>query len=104
MSASSTLKIGRTGYVVRIEGRGTWRESCAVHEFMVQSLTSEACSEVIDLFGCEHLDSTFLGTLVDLYKHFGGEPPRLLVAASPEARRRLLAPTHLDTFLRITRR
>lgn len=105
MATSSALKVGRTdtGYLVRMEGRGTWSESWTVHEFARQTLASEDCSIVLDLTLCDYLDSTFLGCLVTLHKRFGaGHSSRFVVAASPEQIQKLLTPSKLDTFLEIT--
>ena len=52
---------------------------------------------MIDLAACDYLDSTFLGSLADLHKRYGvKQPPRLLVIADLEGRKRLLGPNHLD--------
>jgi anti-anti-sigma regulatory factor len=99
MSGSSTTRISRTGdgYLVRIEGRGTLRQSPAVHAFARHVLESEPGSLVIDLDGCAYLDSTFLGCLIDLHRRHGFKPPvRMMLVAGPEARKRLLAPNCLD--------
>ncbi len=62
----------------------------------------QASALVVDLAGCDYLDSTFLGCLVDLHKHYGmRQPSRFTVVAPPEAAHRLLGPTHLDRFLHI---
>jgi anti-anti-sigma regulatory factor len=97
----STLKVSRTslGYRIRIEGRGTMRESPTVHAFAKHVLESEPVAVVIDLSACDYLDSTFLGGLIDLHRRYGEpSPPRLRLAASPEARERLLAPNCLDAL------
>ncbi|HMB02962.1 MAG TPA: STAS domain-containing protein [Isosphaeraceae bacterium] len=105
MTAPSRLIVGRTnsGYCLRVEGRGTMRESPAAHEFGREILDSEGGSLVVALEACDYLDSTFLGCLVDLHRRYGKqEPPRFLVAASPEQCRRLFAPNHLDKLLKAT--
>jgi anti-anti-sigma regulatory factor len=104
MPAPSALKVGRTqdGYRVLVEGRGTLRESPAVHEFTMQALGEGPGSLVIDLSACDYLDSTFLGCLVDLNKRHGRtRPSRFAVAAPPQVRTRLLSPSRLDTFLNV---
>ena len=105
MSPPSVVKVGRIppGYRVRVEGRGTLRESPAVHEFAGHALRDGASMLVVDLSACEYLDSTFLGCLVDLHRRAGRtDPPRFLVAAPPETVRKLLGPTRLDTVIRTT--
>ena len=103
----STIMIGRieTGYFIHVVGRGTCRESAALEQFATQAFLAENCAVTIDLFGCDHLDSTFLGCLVTLHKRFGvGHPSRFVVAASPEKVQKLLTPSKLDKFLEITDR
>jgi anti-anti-sigma regulatory factor len=99
MSPPSVVKVGRIppGYRVRVEGRGTLRESPAVHEFAGHALRDGASTLVVDLSACDYLDSTFLGCLVDLHRRHGsGQPPRLLIAASPAVRRQAFAANHLE--------
>jgi anti-anti-sigma regulatory factor len=99
MSDLSTTRVSRTrsGYNIRIVGRGTLRESPTVHAFAKHVLNNEPVSVVIDLTSCDYLDSTFLGGLIDLHRRYGfKQPTRLLVSAPPEARTRLLAPNCLD--------
>jgi anti-anti-sigma regulatory factor len=101
MTSTSGTRVGRDtlGYCIRVEGRGTLRESPGAHAFTRHALDNETGVLTIDLEDCEYLDSTFLGCLVDLHRRYGRqEPPRFLVAASPEARMRLLAPTCLETL------
>jgi len=105
MAAPSTVKVGRTrlGYRIRIEGRGTLRESPAVRAFARQVFEEEPASLVIDLTACDYLDSTFLGCLVHLLRYDGTTAaPRLLLAAHPQDCKRLLAPNCLDTLFKVT--
>ncbi len=102
--STSTIMIGRieTGYVVVVVGRGTCRESAALEQFATHAFLAENCAVTIDLSGCDHLDSTFLGCLVTLHKRFGvGHPSRFVVLASPEKVQKLLTPSKLDKFLEI---
>lgn len=105
MSQATSLKIAQTddGYIVCIEGRGTLRESPAAEAFAGQVLRHEpGRTLVIDLQACPYLDSTFLGCLITLHKEFGKlQPPRFFVAAPPDCRTRLLAPTFLDRYLNL---
>ena len=104
MGATSELKVGRTGggFRIRVEGRGTLRESPAVGDFAARALADGTGSLVVELSACDYLDSTFLGCLVSLHKRFGhDQPPRFAVAASPEVSRRLLGANHLDRFLNV---
>jgi anti-anti-sigma factor len=100
MSIPTEIKAARTdlGYVIRVEGRGTLRESPAVREFAAQCLDQRReLTLSVDLSACEYLDSTFLGCLVGLYRRSQQEPNlRLAVCAESETRRRLLGATRLD--------
>jgi anti-anti-sigma regulatory factor len=101
------LRVGRTasGFLVQVEGRGTLRESPALHEFAVQSLDDqlEPSTVVVDLSHCDYLDSTFLGCLVTLHRKFNGTPPhRFQVAAPHDKCQKLLAPNHLNHLLDVT--
>src|SRR6516165_4500505 len=96
----STFRIGRTvsGYMLRVEGRGTLQESPAIHDFAARILDQgpEAGTFVIDLAACDYLDSTFLGCLVMLHRRYNHPVPhRFRVAASAEKCQKLLAPTRL---------
>src|SRR5687768_15889346 len=104
--ANAALKVGRTpnGYCVRVEGRGTMRESRAVHEFASQSVGGERGETLtVDLADCDYLDSTFLGCLVELHRKLGAaRPPRFAVVTSPERAKRLFGPMCLDQVLNIS--
>ena len=103
MSATScTLKAVPTdhGIVIRLEGRGTFRESQPLAEFVTTSLEKGNDSVVVDLDRCSHLDSTFLGCLLILHRKFGMQEPRkFAVTADAAAKQRLLALTRLDAVL-----
>jgi anti-anti-sigma factor len=90
----------QTGCCIRVEGRGTMRESPAVDDVARRTLSSDIGAVVFDLNDCEYLDSTFLGVLIDLYRRFGRtQPPRYFLAASDAARSRLLGATHLERLI-----
>lgn len=103
----SNLRLGRTetGYIVYVAGRGIVRESRTLHEFALGIVEDGACTLAIDLSGCEYLDSTFMGCLVDLYKRFGKQSAkRFEIIADKERSRSLLAVAHLHTILPIGER
>ena len=107
MSTRSQTRVSRTcsGYCIRVEGRGTLRESPAIHALARHVLESEPGTVIFDLEVCAYLDSTFLGALVDLHRRYGvAEPGRFLVAAHPEARRRLFGPNCLEELFRYIER
>ncbi len=100
MPTATALKACRTdgGYLIRVEGRGTMRESPAVREFAAQCLDQQReLTLSVDLSACDYLDSTFLGCLVGLHRRCQHEPQiRLDVCAELGTRRRLLGATRLD--------
>jgi anti-anti-sigma regulatory factor len=108
----SQVKVARTptGFCLRVEGRGTMRESRPAAEFVTQSLAaSPAPTIVVDASACDHLDSTFLGGLVEMQRRAtraAGAPgfpgPRFVVSAPPDKVRKLLSPTKLDAVLKTT--
>jgi anti-anti-sigma regulatory factor len=104
MPTLSILSVGRTrrGYSVRVVGRGTMRESPAVQAFALQVLDEPGRPALdIDLTDCEYLDSTFLGSLLGLYRRFAqaGTAERFAVAGPAEVLHRLLGPIRLDAIL-----
>jgi anti-anti-sigma regulatory factor len=103
MSTRSATRVSstRSGFWIRVEGRGTLRESPAVHALVCQLLDSESVTAVLDLAACDYLDSTFLGAVVDLHRRYSiADPGRFLVSASTEARDRLFGPNCLETLFR----
>ena len=105
MAAPSVLKVARTptGYCIRIEGRGTMKESPCAGQFASRSFEAEGATVVVDLAACEYLDSTFLGCLVEMKKRAGRTAPeRFAVSAPAEKAKKLLGPTRLDVVLRPT--
>jgi anti-anti-sigma regulatory factor len=99
----SVLKIAPTeaGCVIRVEGDGTMGQSPAAREVALNTLAADASAVVVfDLAVCDYLDSTFLGCLMDVYRRFGRtQPQRYFLAASPDQRRKLLGPTHIDRLI-----
>jgi len=117
MPTPTLLKVARTptGYCLRVEGRGTMKESRSAAEFVIRSLeTTPAPTIAVDLSACEHLDSTFLGCLVEMQRRAGkaaaataipnlsSTGPRFVVSAPPEKVKKLLSPTRLDVVLKTT--
>lgn len=105
MPAPCVLKVARTptGYCIRVEGRGTMRESPAASEFASKSMEAGGATLVVDLSACDYLDSTFLGCLVEMKKRAGkAAPPRFGVSAPEDRTKKLLGPTKLDLVLRPT--
>jgi anti-anti-sigma factor len=104
MPTPSALTVGCTlrGYCVRVAGRGTMRESPAVRAFALRVLDEPGRPTLdVDLTACDYLDSSFLGSLVGLFRRFeqSGPSGRLAIAGPAEVLHRLLGPTRLDDLL-----
>ena len=86
------------GYVVRVQGKGTSSHSPALAHFVKQCFDDDDDSCVaIDLLGCQYLDSTFLGCLLNLQRL--GTAERFFVVADEATQQRLLAATQLTSYL-----
>ena len=92
------------GYVIRVDGRGTVRESPALRELGTSCLDGDVDARLtVDLSQCEFLDSTFLGCLVALQKlGTGVGQERFVIAAPVERRKALLSATVFDQFFNQT--
>jgi anti-anti-sigma regulatory factor len=106
-AGESKLKVARTanGYRLRMEGRGTMRESRAAQAFAMQSQPEGGGQVVFDLSACDYLDSTFQGCLLELQRAFGrGPDSRFSVANPSEKVRKLMHAAHVDRFITLTDR
>lgn len=102
MSTHCDLLVARaaTGFIVRVQGRGTSAHSPALVDFVTGCFKQDADACVaVDLLGCEYLDSTFLGSLLSLQR--AGTETRFQVVADEVVRQKLLAATHLDAYLNL---
>lgn len=65
VSAPSSILVGNLGRTVwvKVDGRGTFQNSPGVKEFVKQMIQRGHRDFVVDLAGCELMDSTFMGTL-----------------------------------------
>ena len=108
MASASAVLVARTadGCCVRVQGRGTMKESPAVQEFVSRTLVDDGAGEAaagtvtVDLSACEYLDSTFLGCLLGLYKQFDGRGGgRFSITAPPATLAKLFGPTRLDKLM-----
>ncbi len=100
MEKPCTLTIYRTstGYLLRIAGRGTMRESPTVRDFLCGAI-DDGAQTMVDLSDCEYLDSTFLGCLIMLHKRGKRGTASFRVVADAAARRRLLETVRLEQIL-----
>lgn len=93
----------RTGYLIRVEGHGTMRESHAIQQFAAGALTEDTMTLSIDLNNAQFLDSTFLGGLVRLHKQFGQRQPGCFrIVATSEKVKALLMASRVHTVFTIT--
>ena len=96
--AGGTLSVGRTpsGYCLRLQGRCTMAESPAAHEFADRTMREAGGALYVDVSDCTYLDSTFLGSLLDLHRRHGKcNPTKMTLVATPDARKKLFEATHL---------
>lgn len=100
-SSNIEIYLIETGYLFRIVGRGTLRESPAVRDFVFGAM-EDGAAVVMDLSVCEHLDSTFLGCLVIIHQRSERDGGSFILYADAEARRKLFSLTRLDTLLLFT--
>jgi len=103
-SSPSEVTVARTatGFLVRVVGRGTMRESRGVEQLAACELLGEENVLGIDLTDCDYLDSTFLGSLVQMHKRAArGDLAGFYVVATPEDVTSLLAPLQLDRLLNV---
>lgn len=105
MTEPATLTVGPTdsGFVVYLDGRGTMHEGPAFCRFVQQTLdAADEPTLVLCIDGCQYMDSTFLGGLIALHKRYSvGSDRRFVVAASEDARQRLLKSARLDLILHL---
>ena len=68
MSAVSSVQVGLADKVVwvRVDGRGTFQNSAGLKECAAEMTRRGHREFVVDLGGCELMDSTFLGTLTGI--------------------------------------
>lgn len=101
MTQIPVLEVGRwaDGFVVRVVGRGTLRESPTFKEFVVQCLQHRGKTVLVDLSQCDYLDSTFLGCLIGLQKQTAADRSRFVIVADSATRLRLFSTTLLDHVL-----
>ena len=96
-----TIHPTKTGYVIRLVGRGTMRESPTVRDFVCGAI-EDGAEIVFDLSACEYLDSTFLGCLVLLHKRGMSRDGSFSVHADESVRQRLLGNVRLLDVLVFT--
>src|SRR5436309_2251239 len=83
----STVRVHLQGPTVtfQVEGRGRMANSLPLRRLAEQALAGGATALRVDLRRCTHMDSTFLGTLLQLKRAAGRKGASLvLVSPSPE--------------------
>lgn len=100
MDTSCHIEIDRidSGYLFRVAGTGTLRESPAVRDFVCGAI-EDGVFVVMDLSACERLDSTFLGCLVVLHRRGERHGGSFRLYADAETRQRLFGSSKLDQLL-----
>ncbi|NNC88625.1 MAG: STAS domain-containing protein [Akkermansiaceae bacterium] len=104
MTASDSIDVGEAGGFVwlRINGKGSFLCSPQVKEYVEARLQEGSTRFVIDLTGCNAMDSTFMGTLAGIAIRLGkrtGE--KLQVAAASDRNRQSLQDLGLDLLMDI---
>jgi anti-anti-sigma factor len=99
MNTNSTLTIERTqkGYIMRVAGRGTMRESPTVQNFVNEAL-SDGAEVILDLNTCDYLDSTFLGSLLKFQQQCQ-QIQLFSVLADNSTYERIFSVSHFDRIL-----
>jgi anti-anti-sigma factor len=105
MADACSLEVQRieSGYLFRVIGRGTMRESTTVRELAAEALKTGA-QVVLDLSGCEYLDSTFLGCLLILHDRGAKGQGSFAIRADDATRKRLISRSRLDQLLTVIER
>lgn len=102
--AASSLAVARNSraFFVRLSGRCTMMQSPAFHAFAERAMQEPDRTLYVDVAGCEYLDSTFLGSLLDLHRRSGkASSGRFRLIAPADAVERLFAPTHLHKVFKV---
>ena len=102
-TGSLHLAVAGTQYVFRVVGKGKARESKIFHVLAESILKSDASISVtLDVQHCDYLDITFLGSIADVFRHFGSESEsRFAIRGAPARCAELFGPTRLDSVLTI---
>lgn len=92
----SVAIVGRIA-LVRVEGRGSFKVSTALKEFVQAALAEGVLTVVVDLAGCISMDSTFMGVLAGAAgKLRRREPGRLALVNLSQKTRGLVSTLGLD--------
>lgn len=88
-SPSHSLRVHEEGSSVtyRVAGRATMHQSVALRRLGEEALARGATSLAVDLRHCVSMDSTFIGTLLILFRAAGRVGDFHLASPSPECRR-----------------
>ena len=87
---------------LRVEGRGSFQNSCELKDFARRRLEKGDSIVLVDLEECTYMDSTFMGTLTGIACRLESESGKRLEIVSPSTRaRELLENLGLDQILRI---
>jgi anti-anti-sigma factor len=102
MSSTSTVQAGLSGETVwiRISGRGSFQNSAGLKNFAEEMLLRGRHNFIVDLQGCELMDSTFMGTLVGIALKAGEKGSLTVIRANPR-NRDVLGNLGLDRIMRV---
>jgi len=96
------VQVGVAGSVVwvRVDGRGTFQNSSGLKEFAAEMTRRGHREFIVDLVGCELMDSTFLGTLTGIALGLRPDGTLTVVRANPR-NRDVLANLGLDRIFTV---
>ncbi len=91
----------RKAAVVRLTGDIDMHHSPAVHEAIVEVCDQQPALLVIDLQDVHYMDSSGIGTLVDIFRRVNGYGGQLSMCSLNERVRSVFEITRLDKFFKI---
>lgn len=89
------------GTVVHLEGEIDLNRSPTFHEALVELCREEPQRMVVNLSDVEYIDSSGIGSLVDIHRRLKREDRRLILVAPSERVASVLEITNLDQFFTI---
>jgi anti-sigma B factor antagonist len=87
--------------IVRLSGEIDLHQSPAVHNVLVTACESRPARLIVDLEHVTYLDSSGIGTLVEIYRRVNGYGGMLALCAMADRVHSIFEITRLDHFFRI---
>jgi len=101
MSAGQIREIIRSdkGTIVRLSGEIDLNQSPELHEALVELCDESPPRIVVNLSDVQYMDSSGIGTLVEIFQRMRREGAKLIIVEPSERVRSVLEITKLDQFL-----